>query len=131
MVFQWVAKTTALLNSLGRYGMLTNQELFTIAIGIINLLLSGLSMILWTMLRDAKRDAAAAAAAAQKAEDGVKSLELYCARTYVTQEGLTRAVTELKETIGSLVEAVKSNMDETRQNFRDVFSKLNQKQDKP
>jgi hypothetical protein len=107
-----------------------NHEIFEAVLSLATLILTGFGVVLWTLLRDAKRDAAAARAAAQKAEDDVKAHELYCARTYVTQEGLTLAVNNLEKSISSLVQAVKDNMDETRQNFRDVFSKINAKQDK-
>jgi hypothetical protein len=100
-----------------------NHEIFDAALAVINLLIVGFAFVLWENLRDAKSEA-------KKSLDELASHELYCARTYVTQEGLTQAIQNLEKTIGSLVEAVQSNMTENRQNFRDLYEKLNTKQDK-
>jgi uncharacterized protein YoxC len=100
-----------------------NHELFELALALINIGLAAFGYVLWQNLRDVREDA-------KKAADAVAELELYCARNYVTQEGLTSAIKNLEATIGSLVQAVKDNMNETRQGFKDLYGKVDTKQDK-
>ncbi|MFM0165657.1 hypothetical protein PQR39_35145 [Paraburkholderia sediminicola] len=100
-----------------------NHEIFEAVLAVLNLLIAGFAFVMWQNLQDARSDA-------KKSLDSVAAHELYCARTYVTQEGLTQAIQNLEKTIGSLVEAVQSNMTENRQNFRDLYEKMNNKQDK-
>jgi hypothetical protein len=99
------------------------KDILTIMLGVINLLILGLSTVLWFNYQELKKTA-------NDAAKKVADHELYCARTYVTQEGLTQAISDLKDTIGSLVEAVKSNMEETRKGFKDLYDKVDRKQDK-
>jgi F0F1-type ATP synthase membrane subunit b/b' len=112
-----------------------NHELFELTLALINIGLAALGYVLWQNLRDVREDAKSAcadsAADAKKANDALAAHELYCARTYVTQDGLTKSISDLKETITGLVTEIKQSNEEARQNFRDVFSKLNGKQDKP
>jgi len=82
-----------------------------------------LGTVLWNSQQDAKRNAA-------KAIADLAKHELYCARMYVTNDGLTKSISDLKETITGLVAEIKQSNEEARQSFRDVFSKLNDKQDK-
>ncbi len=100
-----------------------NHELFELALAVLNLGLGALGYVLWQSLRDVRADA-------KKSADAATSLELYCARTYVTQDGMTKAINDLKETITGLVAEIKQSNEDAKQNFRDVFSKLNDKMDK-
>ena len=100
-----------------------NQELFEVALALINLALCGLGYVLWQNLRDVREDA-------KKSADTVTAHELYCARTYVTQEGLTKAIKSLENTVEGLVQAIKINMEQNRADFRDLYNKMNTKQDK-
>lgn len=100
-----------------------SHEIFELVLALINLILGALGFVLWNSLQEAKK-------VAQRSMDAISSHELYCARTYVTQEGLTQAISNLEKTIGSLVEAVKANMGETRQGFKDLYDKIDTKQDK-
>jgi uncharacterized protein YoxC len=100
-----------------------NHELFELALALINLVLAGLGVVLWQNLRDVREDA-------KKSADTIIAHELYCARTYVTQEGLTKAIQNLENTVEGLVQAIKSNMEQNRTDFRDLYNKMNTKQDK-
>jgi hypothetical protein len=99
------------------------KELIEIGLGVINLLLIALGTVLWNSQQDAKKTAT-------KAASDLAAHELYCARMYVTNDGLTKSISDLKETITGLVAEIKQSNEEARQSFRDVFSKLNDKQDK-
>ena len=99
------------------------KELFDIALGVINLLLIALGAVLWNSQQESKKTAV-------KAIADLAAHELYCSRMYVTNDGLTKSIADLKETITGLVAEIKRSNEEARQNFRDVFSKLNDKQDK-
>ena len=103
--------------------MIDAHEVLQILVSLIVLILTGFSAVLWFMLQGSRSTAEAAVAK-------VAAHELYCARTYVTQEGLTQAIKNLEKTIGSLVQAVKDNMDETRRGFGEIYSKVDGKQDK-
>jgi hypothetical protein len=107
-----------------------NHEIFELALALINIVLAALGYVLWQSLRDVREDAKASAKSATDAKDASAAHELYCARTYVTNDGLTKSISDLKETITGLVAEIKQSNEEAKQNFRDVFSKLNSKQDK-
>jgi hypothetical protein len=100
-----------------------NHEIFDAVLAIINLLICGFAFVLWQNLRDVKIEA-------KKSVDDLAKHELYCARTYVTQEGLTKAIQNLESTVEGLVQAIKTNMDQNRADFRDLYNKLSTKQDK-
>lgn len=97
--------------------------LFDCLVGLLSLITGGFAFVLWQNLRDVREEA-------QKASGALRDHELYCAREYVTNDGLTKSISDLKETITGLVAEIKRSNEEARQNFRDVFSKLNDKQDK-
>ena len=103
--------------------MLDAKDLLRFLVSLIVLLLTGFSTVLWFMLQNAKRTA-------ENAITDLATHQLYCARTYVTQDGLTQAISNLEKTIGSLVQAVKDNMNETRTGMGELYKNLNTKQDK-
>ena len=111
-----------------------SHELFELALALINIVFAALGYVLWQNLRDVREDAknvaAESSAATKKAAEALAAHELYCAREYVTQGGLTKSISDLKETITGLVAEIKQSNEEAKQNFRDVFSRLNSKQDK-
>lgn len=114
-----------------------SKQIFEVALAVINVLFLIIGFFATYMIRDLKQEATAGADAAKAASEDAKRAsealaahQLYCARTYVTQEGLTTAIKNLEVTIGSLVQAVKDNMQETRQGFKDLYGKVDTKQDK-
>lgn len=100
-----------------------NRQLFELALALLNIGLGALGYVLWQNLRDVRADA-------KKSLDAVAAHELYCARTYVTQEGLTSAIQNLEKTVAGLVDAVKTNMEQNRQDVRNLYEKIDLKQDK-
>ena len=103
--------------------MVDIKDILQFVLGFMVLILSGLGTVLWFLYLDVR----------STARDAISKLEahvLYSARTYVTDEGLTKAIANLEKMIGSLVEAVKTNMNETRTGFGELYRKIDTKQDK-
>jgi hypothetical protein len=62
--------------------------------------------------------------------DQIAAQRLHVAETYVTQEGLTKALSNLDITIQRLIDAVDKNSRETRDAFSELHRRIDGKADK-
>lgn len=117
------------------------MEWMPLVVALVTLVLGGFSTVLWFLYQSVRQDARDALAAAQTAsasaaavkadaERKVGELRVHVAETYVTQEGLTKAISSLDQTINRLIETVNRDGEATRAALSEIHRRIDGKADK-
>ena len=117
------------------------MEWMPLVVTLVSLVLGGFSTVLWFLYQSVRQDARDALAAAQVAKSAasdakadadrkVSELRLHVAETYVTQEGLTKAISSLDQTINRLIETVARDGEATRAALSEIHRRIDGKADK-
>jgi hypothetical protein len=129
------------------------MEWMPLVIALVSLVLGGFSTVLWFLylsVRQDARDALDAAQASKTAASAAKAdvdrliaeakteverkvgeLRVHVAETYVTQEGLTKAISSLDQTINRLIATVTRDGEATRAALSEIHRRIDGKADRP
>jgi Cdc6-like AAA superfamily ATPase len=117
------------------------MEWMPLIVALVSLVLGGCSAVLWFLylsVRQDARDALEAARVAQTAAEAAKAeaerkvgeLRVHVAETYVTQEGLTKAISSLDQAINRLIQTVSQQGEATRAALSEIHRRIDGKADK-
>lgn len=101
-----------------------------IGIAVLGVVGPGVGTVLWFLYKSVRDDARAAKAQAEAIRGELANYKLYVAEHYVTQNDLTKAVSDLNKTIDRLIEAVNQSSRETRDSIGKLQDRLDEKADK-